>query len=102
MACHAQQAEPVGVAVLSPSQASFERLNDMRAARPASYEDKVMDPARLPVQAGADPDAPVDTRGFRAWVVESRMDTTHSDSGLALRSSREFNPDPCPGIRPRE
>ncbi|MCJ0764776.1 hypothetical protein [Variovorax terrae] len=71
-------------------QAEQERLRKMLANRPKAYEDKVMDASVLPSMAEDDRPPDPDQTGFRGYVVETRMGTARSDSGLALRSATEL------------
>jgi hypothetical protein len=78
-----------GVQPLDLQQAAVEKLKDMRGDTPAAYVDKVMDSSTLP-PLGAAEDAPVDTLGFRAWSVETRLDSYRADAGFGVSSSREL------------
>jgi hypothetical protein len=88
------KAEPppvvAGVQTLDRQQAEVEKLKEMQDGSPQPYVDKVMDPSSLPPYAGAQPEAPVDSLGFRAWTLETRLDSYQVDSGSGLRSSRDL------------
>lgn len=73
-------------------QAEQERLRKMLANQPKAYEDRVMDASELPPSAGDDDSRPLDAAqaGYRGYVVETRVGTARSDSGLALRSASEL------------
>lgn len=81
---HAQTIEP-----LDRARAEQERLRRLIEERPAPYVDRIMDDAPLaPVDDPSSPDP--DTGGLRSAYAETRMAGTRSDSGLALRMSREL------------
>lgn len=83
---------PPQVRSLTVQEAEQERLRALLAGKPPSYEDKVMDPTRLPALADGDAAPHTETAGFSSFVSETRYGnaSSNSDAGLALRSASEL------------
>lgn len=71
-------------------QAEQERLKQLQAAKPKAYEDKFMDSSSLPAMSEGDGQANADVTGMRGFVLETRYDMAHSDSGLTLKGTGEL------------
>lgn len=83
-------AAPAVVQPLSRFQAEQERLRKLLESRPKAYEDRFLDSSVAPAPADDAAPGAADVTGFRGYMIETRMDLVRSDSGLALRSTRDL------------
>ena len=86
----AGEGTPAVIESLDRFQAEQERLRKLLESKPKAYEDRFLDPSLAPAQADDAPQGPTEVTGLRGHVIETRMNLTHSDGGLALRSTRDL------------
>jgi hypothetical protein len=90
--CWAQVApDTTGVRPLDKLEAEQERLRRLLEDKPRAYQDKVMDPATLPLDTSADTAVGAAPQGFRSWLLETRVGYTQTQtSGISTRSTLNY------------